>query len=70
VDAGATDAARAGERDARLRRGRRFDEFIGPWLRRRPPERELRYYGDWPEPGVARYDEAFWGQSGRGGADG
>ena len=70
VDADATDAARAGERNARLRRGRRFDEFIGPWLRRRPPEQELRYYGDWPEPGVARYDEAFWGQSGRGGADG
>jgi N-methylhydantoinase B/oxoprolinase/acetone carboxylase alpha subunit len=61
IDAAATDAARTDERRARLQRGLSFDEFIGPWLQRRPPAEELRYYGDWPEPGVEHYAKPFWG---------
>ena len=61
VDAAATDTARADERRARLQRGMPFEEFIGPWVKRRPPAEELRYYGDWPEPGVEHYSKPFWG---------
>ena len=70
ADAAATQAARADERRARLQRGRPFDEFIGPWLEGRPPAEELRYYGDWPEPGVEHYAEPFWGLLGPAVGDG
>jgi hypothetical protein len=70
VDTAATDAARAGERRARLQRGLPFEAFIGPWLQQRPPAEELRYYGDWPEPGVEHYAKPFWGLFDRAAGDG
>jgi len=46
VDAGATEAARAGERQARLRRGRPYREFVDDWVKPEPPA-HLPYYGSW-----------------------
>jgi acetophenone carboxylase len=61
IDTQATVEARAEERAARLARGRPFDDFIREWLKQKPSEDQLRYYGDWPEPGVEGYSKPFWG---------
>ena len=46
VDADATDQARAGERHARLERGRPYPEFVEDWVTTTPPQ-YLPYYGSW-----------------------
>jgi acetophenone carboxylase len=50
VNVPATAAAREVERRARLSRGKPWQEFMGEWSKRRPPEQALRYYGEWPVP--------------------
>jgi hypothetical protein len=52
VDIAGTEAARAAERQARLRRGRPYDEFIKLWVTPEPPP-HLPYYGSWgDDPGI------------------
>ena len=46
VDVAATEAARAAERQARLRRGRPYEEFVKLWATPEPPA-HLPYYGSW-----------------------
>jgi hypothetical protein len=46
VDAAATEVARAAERQARLRRGRPYAEFVRLWVTPEPPA-HLPYYGSW-----------------------
>jgi acetone carboxylase alpha subunit len=46
VDADATQAARDAERQARLRRGRPYREFVSEWVTAEPPA-YLPYYGSW-----------------------
>jgi acetone carboxylase, alpha subunit len=46
VDLAATEAARAAERQARLQRGRSYQEFVSEWVTPEPPE-HLSYYGSW-----------------------
>lgn len=46
VDAEATKAARATEREARKRRGVPYDEFVAKWVAKEPP-RNLPYFGSW-----------------------
>ena len=49
VDAAATAQRRAGERHARIARGRPYEEFEAEWLQRKPPEEILTWYGSWPD---------------------
>ena len=46
IDDAATAAARAAERDARIARGRPFDEFCADWVTPEPAP-ELPYFGSW-----------------------
>ena len=46
VDVAGTEAARAAERQARLRRGRPYAEFVKAWATPEPPA-HLPYYGSW-----------------------
>src|SRR5258708_33850678 len=46
VDPAGTEAARAAERQARLRRGRPYSEFVKLWVTPEPPA-HLPYYGSW-----------------------
>jgi len=46
VDTAGTEAARAAERQARLRRGRPYGEFVKLWVTPEPPA-HLPYYGSW-----------------------
>jgi acetophenone carboxylase len=49
IDAAATKAARDAEMQARKRRGVPYAEFEQEWLKKRPPEHILTYYGSWPD---------------------
>jgi acetophenone carboxylase len=49
VDYEATARLRQEERQARLRRGRPYREFVAEWSQRRPPEEILTWYGSWPD---------------------
>ncbi len=46
VDTTGTEAARAAERQARLRRGKPYGEFVKGWATPEPPA-HLPYYGSW-----------------------
>lgn len=48
VDKEATEEARQKERAARLARAKPYSEWLTSWLKRRPPERLLTMYGEWP----------------------
>jgi len=48
VDTTGTEAARAAERQARLRRGTPYTEFVEAWATPEPPA-HLPYYGSWGE---------------------
>jgi acetone carboxylase, alpha subunit len=50
-DVEATAAARAGEREARLQRGKPYDEFVREWQTAEPPA-DLPYFGSWDDPRV------------------
>jgi acetophenone carboxylase len=49
VDLAATQERRGQERQARLARGRPYDEFEREWLQKRPPAEILTWYGSWPD---------------------
>lgn len=49
VDLPATVAMRTAEREARLKRGKPYAEFIKDWERQRPPAHALEFYGTWPD---------------------
>jgi N-methylhydantoinase B/oxoprolinase/acetone carboxylase alpha subunit len=49
VDESETDALRAAEREARLERGKPWDEFIAEWSELKPPEEILQWFGSWPD---------------------
>ena len=57
----ATARERERAREERRERGKPFAEFIQAWLAQRPAEEKLKYYGQWPEPRLDRYDKPFWG---------
>ncbi|WP_372814141.1 hydantoinase B/oxoprolinase family protein [Paenibacillus sp.] len=48
VDEEATVQARNEERDARKRRGKRYEDFVAEWSKHKPSEDALSYYGAWP----------------------
>lgn len=48
LDADKTEEARKAERISRLKRGKRYDEFMKEWSEKQPPEDALTYYGKWP----------------------
>lgn len=52
VDREATRKLRQDELDARRARGRPFDEFEREWLRLKPRDEILVYYGSWPDARV------------------
>jgi hypothetical protein len=37
--------------EARKRSGSPYRDFLMKWKTHRPPEKSLRYYGEWPETG-------------------
>jgi acetophenone carboxylase len=49
VDVEATKKMRTEEYQARLRRGRPYDEFESEWLTKKPPDQILGFYGTWPD---------------------
>ncbi|MDA8267055.1 MAG: hydantoinase B/oxoprolinase family protein [Actinomycetota bacterium] len=48
VDAEATELARKEERERRLARALPYDQWLSGWLDRRPPDRVMEMYGEWP----------------------
>lgn len=48
VDREGTNLLRKEEREARIARGKPYDEWLTGWVQRRPPEHLLRWYGEWP----------------------
>lgn len=53
-DAGETEKWRNAEREARKQRGLPFREFERRWSQKHPPAQVLRYYGNWPNPGIQK----------------
>lgn len=49
VDRTETEQLRQAERDARLARGRTYEDFVEEWSTQRPPEAILGPYGSWPD---------------------
>ena len=49
IDFSATAEAREAELAARKKRGRPYHEFESEWLKKKPPEEILEYYGTWPD---------------------
>ena len=47
-----TRELRQKEREDRIRRGKKYDEFEKEWLKQQPPEDQLDYYGSWPDAEV------------------
>jgi N-methylhydantoinase B/oxoprolinase/acetone carboxylase alpha subunit len=62
VDAEATQAARDAERQARLGRGRPYQEFVSQWVTPEPPA-HLPYYGSWGDDNSVIHATA-WATSG------
>ena len=62
IDPDKTEKRRNRMRQARLRQGKSFDDFIDGWSEKRPRDDIIEYYGDWPEPRVPEYRKPFWGQ--------
>jgi hypothetical protein len=48
ADHDATERAREQERRDRLSQATPYDDWFEGWTARRPPERVMTYYGDWP----------------------
>jgi N-methylhydantoinase B/oxoprolinase/acetone carboxylase alpha subunit len=51
LDPKKTKALREQARTERLRRGKPYDDFEAEWLKLRPPDKALEYYGTYPNPG-------------------
>lgn len=49
VDHERTEALRQEEREARLQRGKPWDEFMAEWSQKKPPEEILEWFGAWPD---------------------
>lgn len=49
VDCKKTEELRKMERQARIKRGKKYEEFEKGWLKKKPPEEALKYYGSWPD---------------------
>lgn len=61
VDQARTRKAREDIRAERLANAEPFDTFIAKWLKRKPKDDILKYYGNWPEPHLPSYNKPFWG---------
>ena len=44
-----TEALRKSEHEKRLHIGKGYEEFEQEWLKKKPPEDQLDYYGSWPD---------------------
>jgi acetophenone carboxylase len=44
-----TQELRQKERENRLKRAKPYDEFEKEWLKQKPPDDQLNYYGSWPD---------------------
>ena len=49
ADIETTQELRRIERETRLQQGKNYDEFEKEWLKRKPAEDQLVYYGSWPD---------------------
>ncbi|MDP2734824.1 MAG: hydantoinase B/oxoprolinase family protein [bacterium] len=49
VDTAGTDRLRQMERQARLARGKPYEEFQKEWSKKSPPPEILQWYGSWPD---------------------
>lgn len=49
LDKEGTEELRKNEKKARLLRGKPYEEFIKGWVKKRPPEEVLKFYGSWPD---------------------
>ncbi len=51
LDTEKTEVMRSKARDERLKQGKSYDEFEAEWLKLRPSDEALKYYGTYPNPG-------------------
>jgi N-methylhydantoinase B/oxoprolinase/acetone carboxylase alpha subunit len=49
IDEQKTEVLRQQEREDRKQRGKPYDEFEKEWLKKRPPEQAIKYFGSWPD---------------------
>jgi N-methylhydantoinase B/oxoprolinase/acetone carboxylase alpha subunit len=49
VDLARTQELRQAERQARIARGKPYDEFVAEWSKKSPPQEILQWYGSWPD---------------------
>jgi N-methylhydantoinase B/oxoprolinase/acetone carboxylase alpha subunit len=49
LDATGTEKLRAQKREERKKKGKPYAEFNKSWLKKRPSDYQLRYYGPWPD---------------------
>jgi hypothetical protein len=47
-----TEELRQAERQARLARGKTWDDFMEEWSQLKPPEDALTWFGSWPDGAV------------------
>jgi len=52
VDQEETARLREEEKKARIKRGKPYDQFEKEWLKKKPPEEALKFYGSWPDAQV------------------
>jgi len=53
VDEGKTQKLRKAERKKRIKRGKTYEEFEKKWLKKKPDEEILQYFGIWPGIGLS-----------------
>ncbi|OGO35971.1 MAG: hypothetical protein A2147_00370 [Chloroflexi bacterium RBG_16_57_8] len=54
ADVEKTQELRKSAREKRLSQGKGYDEFETEWLKKKPPEDQLVYYGSWPDAKMVR----------------
>jgi len=63
VDEEATKKMREDERQARLKRGKPYSEFVEEFVKEEPPE-DLAYYGSWGQDNDEQLIATVWGHNG------
>jgi N-methylhydantoinase B/oxoprolinase/acetone carboxylase alpha subunit len=58
VDQAGTNAARLAEKQARIARGKSYDDFVEEWVKEGPPE-NVPYYGGWGEDHQTLYADGL-----------
>lgn len=55
VDQKKTEELRKAEFEMRGKRGKKYEDFVKEWLKKRPPEAVLKHWGSWPDAQPVRH---------------